>query len=324
MSEIIPSSSPTPFSSPDGVMAALYTFINGKTVNTRRSYKKAIQGFIDFIGGNQENLMKVEPIMVIAYKQQLQKEHSTATVANRLAALSAMYTYLIRLSLTDKNPITLIDRDDLKVNAYERAKKIAPEQFREILAVVPTDTLIGKRDRAIFLMICLSGLRRSSILNLKGNDIEIRGLKVYFKTALKGGKFSSKELPFPVWEAIQDYLKADKREVAGNMPIFMPTRNSGDYLLKFHSREKTSSGLSQETLNQSFKRYAHKAGVMNVSLHSIRHLGASLYYEASGNDLLKTMNFLNHQNISTTQIYINSLKGEENEHWQEMMDQILS
>jgi integrase/recombinase XerC len=322
MTEIVPSGSPTPFSALNGVMAALYTFVNGKTVNTRRSYKKAIQAFIDFIGGNPENILKVEPIMVITFKQQLQKDHSTATVANRLAAMSALYTYLIRQGLTDRNPITLIDRDDLKVNAYERAKKIAPEEFRSILEVVPSDTLIGKRDRAIFLMICLSGLRRSSILNLKGSDIEIRGSKVFFKTSLKGGKFAVKEIPTPVWEAIQAYMTANGRDIEDDIPIFIPTRTSGDYLLKFYGREKTSQGLSHEALNQSFKRYASKAGVKNVSLHSIRHLGASLFYEASGKDLLKTMNFLNHANISTTQIYINSLKGEENEHWQEMWNQI--
>lgn len=261
--------------------------------------------------------------MVIAFKQKLLKSHSVATVANRLAALSALSTYLIRQGLTEKNPFTLIDRDDLKVNPYAQAKKISPEQFRSILAVIP-GTLVGKRDRAIFLMICLSGLRRSSVLNLSGADIEFRESKVFFKTALKGGKFTTKEIPAPVWDAILGYLEADGREIGRDTPIFMPTRASGDYLLKFHGRTRVASGLSQETINQSFKRYAKKAGVKNVSLHSIRHLGASLYYEASGGDLLKTMNFLNHANISTTQIYINSLKGEENEHWQAMLDQISS
>ena len=79
--------------------------------------------------------------------------------------------------------------------------------------------------------------------------------------------------------------------------------------------------MSKEAINQAFKRYAKKAGVCNVTIHSLRHLGAAMFYDAS-HDIIETMNFLNHQNIATTQIYIRTLHGGEHKHWQKMANQL--
>jgi integrase len=166
------------------------------------------------------------------------------------------------------------------------SRKLSVEQFNDILKEIPY-TLAGVRNRAIFMMICINGLRRSSVLNLKGSDIEYKGNKVFFRTILKGGKSVSKEIPKPVWEAIQCYLKADGREVDENTPIFMPTRNTGDFLLEYYGRQRVSSGLSTEVINQAFKRYAKRVDIHNVSIHSLRHLGASMFYKASG-DIVET------------------------------------
>ena len=219
----------------DKLLQALYSFLAGKSLNTSKCYKQAIQAFIDELGGKPKNILMVDSFLITKYKETLLENNSISTVANRLSALSAMYQYLMRLGLINSNPVRLIDRDDLRVNPYEHAKKISVDQFNSILEIIP-DTLIGVRDRAIFLMICINGLRRASIINLLGSDIEFMDGKVFFRTKLKGGKSDRKEMPLPIWNAVLLYLQMDGRVIENYTPIFLPTRDSGDYLLAYYGR----------------------------------------------------------------------------------------
>jgi site-specific recombinase XerD len=304
----------------DPLLRGLYAFVAGKSHYTGRSYKTAIQMYIDFLGGDVHAIESADAFVVTRFKQHLQKQYSDATVGQRLSAISSMYRYLVKQQIMDHNPVLLIERGDVKVNPYEHARTITIEQFNDILINIP-DTVAGKRDQAIFMMLYLSGLRRSSVLNLTGKDIQFAHGKVFFKTRLKGGRSATKELPQPVWVLIEDYLNAAGRTLQDDEAVFLPTTDAGDILIAYHGRKHVSKGLSPELINQKFKRYAKNAGVPGVSAHALRHLGAAMYYEAS-KDIVETMNFLNHKHVNTTQVYLQSLQGEEHDHWQAMMKHI--
>ena len=304
----------------DKLLRVLYSFISGKSHNTGFTYRIGIQQFIDFLGGDHNRILEVEPFTIIQYKKYLLEDHSISTTASRISAVSSMYRYLVKNDMIDKNPVLLIDRGDLKVNPYERSKTLSMDQFNRILRSIP-DTRSGFRDRIIFQMIYVSGVRRSVILNLTGKDINFINEKVFYRVKLKGGSFTTKELPSPIWYQIKTYLESENRSLKDEECIFLPTKDCGEYLLGYHNRVRRSKGLSPEVLNQNLKRYGKNAGVENISIHSLRHLGASMYYQLS-NDILETMNFLNHRNINTTQVYLQSLTGEEHNHWQGMMNEI--
>ena len=72
---------------------------------------------------------------------------------------------------------------------------------------------------------------------------------------------------------------------------------------------------------QALKRQAQAAGrdLDAVVVRSLRHLGAELYDNASG-DLRDTQAFLDHQRSDTTAIYLQQLTGEEHRHWQAMVN----
>jgi len=304
----------------DKLLKVLYSFISGKSYNTGFTYRIGIQQFIDFLGGDHNNILDVEPFTIIQFKKYLLQNHSISTTASRLSAVSSMYRYLIKNEMIDKNPVLMIDRGDLKVNPYERSKTLSMDQFNRILRCIPA-TEVGVRDRIIFQMIYISGLRRSVILNLTGSDIHFVNEKVFYRVKLKGGSFTTKELPTPIWKQIQNYLESENRKLKDDQCIFLPTKDCGDHLLRYHERKRKSKGLSPEVLNQNLKRYGKYAGVNDISIHSLRHLGASMYYELS-KDILETMNFLNHKNINTTQVYLQSLTGEEHNQWKGMINRI--
>jgi integrase/recombinase XerD len=242
-------------------------------------------------------------------------------VAQRLSAISSYYAYLVKQGLHDHNPVDAVGRNDLDVNPYERAHKLPLAAFRRILDVIPEDTEIGARDRALLLFYVLCARRRSEVVGLRAQDLRIEPGKVTYRARLKGGATKWKELPPPVWEAIRHYLALAGRDPEGSDPIFTPTTDAGQYLREYYNTPEPEGPepLTGEAVAQALNRYAAGAGVDPdaVTVHSLRHLGAELYHEASG-DLRETQRFLDHARLDTTSIYMEQLTGEEHRHWQAM------
>jgi site-specific recombinase XerD len=73
---------------------------------------------------------------------------------------------------------------------------------RRVLAVVPK-TPLGLRDRAVILMLRMTGRRRAEVLRLRAADVEPEGSQVYYRYRGKGGR---REPPPPVARAIARQL----------------------------------------------------------------------------------------------------------------------
>jgi len=303
----------------DPYTAAMLTWLEGKAENTRRSYMAALRSLFD---RTDKRPREIEPLDVARWKESLKRRGlADATVAQRLSAISSYYVYLVKQGIHDRNPVDAVGRKDLNVNPYERAHKIPLAAFREILDVIPEDSEIGARDRALLLFYVLCARRRSEVVNLRANDLRVDAGKVAYRARLKGGASKWKELPPPVWDAIRHYLDVAGREPTGEDPIFTPTTDAGQYLRSYYNAPEPEGEdpLSGEAVAQALKRYAAAAGLDPdaVTVHSLRHLGAELYHEASG-DLRETQRFLDHARLDTTSIYMEQLTGEEHRHWQAM------
>jgi integrase/recombinase XerD len=303
----------------DPYQAAMLTWLEGKAENTRRSYMAGLRDFLDYTG---EHPSEAEPLDVAGWKEDLKgRGLADATVAQRLSAVSSYYTYLVKQGIQDRNPVDAVGRNDLEVNPYERAHKLPLQAFRRILDVIPTGTEIGARDRALLLFYVLCARRRSEVVGLRAQDLRIEAGKVTYRARLKGGKTKWKELPPPVWEAIRHYLDLAGRDPKGDDPIFTPTTDAGQYLRDYYGAPEPEGPepLTGEAVAQALKRHAAAAGLDPdaVTVHSLRHLGAELFKEASG-DLRETQYFLDHARLETTAIYMKQLTGEEHRHWQAM------
>ncbi len=270
----------------DPYQAAMLTWLEGKAAHTRRSYLTALRAFLV---ATEKHPAEIEPRDVASWKEHLKRRGlADATVAQRLSAISSYYTYLTQQGIHDRNPVAAVGRDDLDVNPYERAHKLPLVAFRRILKMIPDDTEIGARDRALLLFYVLCARRRSEVVSLRAHDLRVEGEKVTYRTRLKGGKSRWKELPPPVWEAIRRYLDLAGREPTGDDPIFTATTDAGRYLRKYYGTPQPEGPepLTGAAVAQALKRHAAAAGLDPdaVTLRSLRHLGAELYYEASGEE----------------------------------------
>lgn len=306
---------------------ALYAWLSGRPKNTRRSYERAI---IDFFSFTQCPPNDVTTFDVAAFREHLERKGcAPATVKNRMAAVSSFYSFLVRPQgatkrpLVDHNPVAGVERP--KVNAYERARKVTTEQFQRILEQIDRSTLKGKRDYAMLLFYVLCARRRSEVANLKWCDLTRDDRSATYRAVLKGGKVTHRELPPPVWHAILDYLEHSGRTLTDASPVFVATRENGRHLRRYYGvpEPDDETPITGQAVHDALKQYAAAAGIdpSRVTLHGLRHLGAQLYFEASG-DVLELQRFLDHKHLSTTQIYLPTLSGDRHRHWQAMSNRL--
>lgn len=311
--------------SSDELFEAMLTWLQGKSEHTRRSYQKVMRDFLHFV---QCHPREVRPLDVAAWKEHLKREGLTdSTISQRLSAVSSYYQYLQKpffdgRPLLTHNPVQGVERRDLEISPYEKSRKVSSADFNDILAQIERHTPHGARDYAMLLFYVLCGRRLSEVVGLYGRDLRPEKNKVQYKVRLKGGKSKWKEMPPPVWQAIRTYLATAQRTLRPDEPLFMATVDNGDYLRDFYQVERPTAPqpLTGAAVGQALKRYALKAGLdpASLSVHSLRHLGAELFNEASG-DILQTQQFLDHAHLNTTQIYLTQLQGSEHKHWEEMM-----
>ena len=313
---------------PDPYLAAMAVWLQGKPENTRRSYYRALRQLLDYTGKHPRQLT---PLAIAGWKEHLkQAGRADSTIEQRLSAVSSYYQFLGRPQgdgrpLHKTNPVAGVERSDLDVNPYERARKLSTKSFRQILDVIDVEKANGARDRAVFLFYVLCARRRSEVTQLYGRDIRLQENKVTYRVKLKGGRSKWKEMPPPVWAAIQHYLHVAARALKEDAPLFVATVDNGKYLRDYHGvpQPEEEQPITGKALSKALKRYARRAGLdpKKISLHSLRHLGAELFLEASG-DLHETQAFLDHAHLNTTQIYLSQLTGEDHRHWQAMANKL--
>jgi integrase/recombinase XerC len=221
-------------------------------------------------------------------KRLLMKLHGAGlaprSIARTLSAWRAYYRWLARRGAIERNPC-----DGLSAPKQPRSlpKALGADQANALLDGEPEDTL-ESRDRAIAELLYSSGLRLSEIagldldanLDLKENEVTVRGKRNKTRTVPIGGKAK---------EALLAWIE-DRRALAGPGETAL-------FVNKFGRR------LSRGGIAMRLSRWAQKQGLgVHVHPHMLRHSFASHLLQSSG-DLRAVQELLGHENIATTQIY---------------------
>lgn len=182
-------------------------------------------------------------------------------------------------------------------------RDIDDEEVKRLFAVIPRDTIIGLRDRALMLCYISTSRRRREINLLLWKDIQPAtfsdGRQGYLYTFRQKGHIQSQqaELPLVAYEAIKAYLVADGRwdTMRPESPVFCG-----------RSRRKQ---MNHNSVSNLFKRYARRAGLPEtVCLHSLRYYAAWELHEFNGHDIAAVAEHLGHESIDTTMHYIKRRK----------------
>jgi site-specific recombinase XerD len=281
----------------------LYAFLGEKerrsgSRRTVESYARLLWPFFERAGSPET----IAPAHVLAWAYGIGasgREPSSATVGARIAALSSFYRFLIRMNVATGNPCDAVERPRTIPSV---ARGLSAEEVRRLLAVVP-DTVAGRRDRALLLVLILSGRRRSEAIGLTAGDISLEGETAFYSYRGKGGKRGRRELPRPAYEALCATL-ADAGLVVASMDPAASLWQAG----------AGPRGVTGSTFYARFRRYLRRAGLPPTGLHVLRHTAAKLRRDA-GASIEAVSSFLDHSSLAVTSIYLRRLEGEADRVW---------
>lgn len=285
---------------------AAYAFLAEKyrlsgSDRTMNAYAGMLRTFFDELGKTPD---EVTPADVFAYAHSIGlsgREPSAATVGARIACISSLYRFLIRMDLVQNNPCDRIERPR---TTRPVPRGLSADEVRRLLAAIP-ETPAGLRDRAIIVMLVLTGRRRSEVLNLTVRDIEL-GDPAYYRYRGKGGKRGRRELPRPAYHALVGVLRTFGKGLATMEPSEPLWPSCG-----------SDVAVSQATFYGNFRRYLRTAGLPPSGIHITRHTAAKLRREA-GATLEEVSAFLDHSNLAVTSRYLRQLEGELDARWTEV------
>ena len=228
---------------------------------------------------------------------------SPGTCYQHACLLSSFYSWAMRDPELGRhvrgNPARLARPRAPKPYQTESIKSLSDEEVGALVSAVrrraQSGDIVGKRDYALLLLFLATGLRRSEAIALRGKEVHL-GETLVLEYRAKGGDYRSREVREPqVREALLDYLTAAGRLHALKTDAPLWTR---------HDRAgKPGEALSSHCFVKNLKKYAREAGIDGFHLHRTRHTFARIVSEFTG-DITATQNALDHQNRSTTRVYV--------------------
>ena len=294
------------------------------SIATYTVYRATLMRFFAFIGDIPPDQAKHSDVLAF---QQLPStsprnrgsQVTAATKNQRRAIHSSFYRFASTYELPDGTPLfagILPTAGMHSLKPEVSLLSMSEDDLTRFFAAIPTDTLKGVRDRALFFLYFLTGRRRSELCFLRWRDIEAtiiidddgsRHAGHLYRYRGKGAsrEVRAKELPEAGWQALISYL-----DRAGRLHSMAPD----DYLfVSVHPGQgRTSSHpapLHKAYITRIFKHYCSLAGLdPRYSLHTLRHSSARLRWTL-GSPLQDIQYALNHSSIATTDIYIRRLAG---------------
>lgn len=282
----------------------LYAFLAEKErrSGSRRTVEAYSRMLYMFFGTLGKTPAQVTPPDVFAYAHGVGRsgrEPSSSTIGARIACLSSFYRFLIRMGLVTFNPCDKLERPRA---TPPPPRGLSAQQIKDLLEAMP-ETPVGVRDKAIIMTLTLTGRRRSEVINLTADDIEV-GEVVFYTYRGKGGKRGRRELPQPAFHAILSSLEAFGKDLAAMKPAES----------LWPSSTNDSKGITSGTFYGNLRKYMKASGLPPAGVHIFRHSAAKLRRDA-GQTIEEVSSFLDHSSLAVTSTYLRRLEGVQDEGW---------
>lgn len=256
---------------------------------SEETYRKDLKAFFYWMRDNEIREPKREDIL--KYKADMLATHKASTVQAYLTTVKLFFSWL-ELEGLYKDISKHIK--GVKVESGHKKDFLSVAQVKNLLSVVPNETLQEKRDYAIITLLVTTGLRTIEIVRANIEDLsELGGEKVlYIQGKGRTEKAEYIKIAPKVYNAIEDYLEG-RGEASKEEPLFIS-----------HSNRNEGERLTTRTISGLCKKYFIEAGYNSdrITAHSLRHTAGTLAL-LNGSTPEQVQQMLRHKNINTTLIY---------------------
>lgn len=180
---------------------------NRLSENTISSYAADVRLFIKYFKDQfDEEVIKIEHIIVTEYIKALKNQKRTAETINRKISAIKMYNdFLIEIGIQNENVIK--PKDYIKLQPKLMAPYSPTEKEVLKLKLMAKD---NKRDLAIITTFAHGGIRVSELIRLELTDLNFESKSIVING--KGNKVRMIVMADVVYDTLQDYLEERKQE----------------------------------------------------------------------------------------------------------------
>lgn len=281
--------------------AVLKEFVNNLSkekrlaLNSIDAYQKDITDFILFL--KSKDVCKIEEISntdMVSYLLKLKNDGKAgATVNRKVASIRAFCTFIFAKGYISANPASNIRSPKIarKSVDYLTIKEV------ETLLELPDKTTKGVRDRAILELLYATGIRVSELTEMNVGEVNLR---IGFITCTgEHGKARIVPLGRPSKAALESYIYDSRIKLIHN-------EESTEKALFVNY---TGQRMTRQGLWKLIKLYAEKAEIAHKINPQILRNSFAVHMVQNGADLKSLQELLGHEDITTTQIYLESTKS---------------
>jgi integrase/recombinase XerD len=272
---------------------------SGHTIAAYRDTAKLLLVFTEKQTGKQPSTMDITDLdapLIGAFLTHLETDrgNSVRTRNARLAAIHSLFRYA---ALRHPDQAAVIQRVlAIPPKRFDRTliTYLTEDEITALLAAPDQSSWTGRRDHALLMLACQTGLRATELTHLRINDLHL-GTGAHVSCLGKGRK----QRITPLTAGTVMVLHAWLAERAGlpAYPLF-PTRRgtpmSRDALQRRVSTHAATAARSCPTM-----------GGKKISPHVLRHSAAMRLLHA-GVDISVIALWMGHENTATTQVYIHA------------------
>jgi integrase/recombinase XerC len=266
------------------------------SVHTALAYGKDLDFFQEFLKQNFDDarLEEVSYTLIRSWIVVLVDSGLTTTSVNRkIASLKAFYKFLLKTKQIAIHPLT-------KHKALKTPKKLQIPFSEDELDLVLNhisykEGYEGIRDKLIIDLFYTTGIRRSELINLQIQNIDLtnHSLKVLGKR--------NKERILPILNVISEQIKTYLKERNNLNSI-----NDANFLFLLSNGNKINETFVYRLINSYFSNVSEK---VKKSPHMLRHTFAT-HMLNHGADLNSIKELLGHSSLASTQVYTHSSLAE--------------
>jgi len=268
---------------------------NIRNPNTRKAYARSAADFLQWCEARGVTaLPAIQPMHVAAWVEELGRSHAVPTVKLRLAAIRHLFDWMVTGQITPTNPAHAV-RGPSYSTKKGKTPVLSPEEARQLLDKIPTDTIIGLRDRAFIATMTFTFARVGAATGMEVRDVFVQGRRLWVRLHEKGGKVVEMPCHHTLEAYLEEYLEAGGLRDHPKSPLFRTIARGTGIL--------SNTPLPQANAYAMIQRRAVAAGIGTaVGNHTFRATGITAYLK-NGGTLEKAAAMANHSSTRTTQLY---------------------
>jgi integrase/recombinase XerC len=268
------------------------------SAHTLRNYLSDLEQFYGYLcpkdsAGNRSeiDIQQIDHITIREYMAKLYRDsRKKSSIARKLATLRTFFKFLCREQLLESNPARLVSspRQEKRL-----PKVISIDDVVHFIETPDTETVLGKRDRAIIELLYATGCRVSELAGMNVVDIDLKNLTI----RVRGKGRKERFVPFgsKAKDALSVYL-FERNSLLSEAPEHK--RDANAVFLNYQGTRITT-----RSIGRLIEKYVKECALaQNISPHSLRHSVAT-HLLSAGADLRAIQELLGHARLSTTQIY---------------------